>query len=710
MQSAKLAVLAVVLLPLLAPAQQVTTPSTQKEIEQRRSAEKMGGKTMVEWMDELKNHDPSIRLRAVAMLKAYGKMAQDATPELLKALTDKDASTRVNACITLGIIGYNERDKNAVIDKITALLNDSQGIVRYQAAIALSKFGSSANFAVPRLVTLSKDPITWEIRGAACMALAAAGVTDGRGIDPMAWKALLEALNDSSFEVKYSALQGLLIMGRPALPTDVAIEKSALVAHFNDRNESVAIWAHLCAMRIETIDDIHLNAIAKHFKSSKPDARTEACKAFAIIGPGAAVKPTDKNKLNLNRTKELLNHLDDKDAVTAIWACAAVAQMGEKSALPRLRTVATSYPDPAVRLAATQSVSVLDGKKAVENQLVANNQKEMEKRKTAQEVNGKTLNDWLVDLRSTDPSIRLKAIANIKGFGEAGQIATNSLMQALREKDASTRVNACITLAAIGVTDKFKEECVSRLIPLLADMQGTVRYQAATTLAGLGPAAAGAVPRLVTLSKDPITWEIRAVACQALATTGTIPGKGIDARAWGALLDVLQDKDRHTSDPCFEVKHAALKSLLYMGKPAAQADTAHESKVLESLFGDKNAIIGTWAMLCYMRINGVSEAHLISIAKHLRSGNPEVRAEACRAFAIIGPEAKSQTNELIDRLEDKDITTLVWDIAAISLMKEAGALALPKLRTMSTGHADEGVRQAAKEAIKRLEGDTKASK
>ncbi len=526
---------------------------------------------------------------------------------------------------------------------------------------------------------------------------------ENSGIDPAAWLSLIKALSDPCFEVKLAALQSLLFIGRPALNTDTMEELTALRTLYNDRNPVIAIWAHLCTMRISTVDDVQLNAIAHFLKSPKPEARAEACKAFAIIGTDAHVKDNDKTKTNLTRTKDLIARLDDKDSVTAIWACAALAQMKEKSALPKLRKVATSNPDSAVRLAATQCIAHLDGdKKGMDNQMVAGNPKELESRRAAQEVNGKTLNDWMVDLRNTDPSIKLKAIANIKGFGAAGQAANYPVMLALRDKDASTRINACLTLAATGVNEKYRAECIRHMIALLSDTQGTVRYQSATTLGAFGYFADDAVPRLVTLSKDPITWEIRQVACTALATTGVQKEKGIDARAWNALLDVVHDT-------CFEVRFAALKGLLYMGRPSAQADIAKESTVLQGLFKDKNEFVAIWAPLCYMRINGVSEANLLAIAKHLKSENAEVRAEACRAFAIIGPEAKSQANTLIDHLDDKDSSTVIWGITAVAQMKESAALALPKLKTLSTSHAEESIRRAATEAIKRLEGDTKAS-
>jgi HEAT repeat protein len=155
------------------------------------------------------------------------------------------------------------------------------------------------------------------------------------------------------------------------------------------------------------------------------------------------------------------------------------------------------------------------------------------------------------------------------------------------------------------------------------------------------------------------------------------------------------------------VRFAALKGLLYFGKPVAPADTVKESTALEAVFADKNEAIGIWARLCYMRINTVSADHLAAIAKHLSSTKSDVRAEACKAFAIIGPEAKSQVPALIICLDDKVAVVVIWACAAVAQMKEAGLPALPKLTILSTSHVDAGVRAAAKEAIQRLEDEAK---
>ncbi len=130
MRSVKPAIWTLVVLcfiPFTARAQQVTTPEERKALEKKISKEEFNGYDLFDWVGQLKNTDPSIRLKAVAAIKYYGSAAQDATPRLLERLSDKDASTRVNTIITLGIIGFNPRDERDVIARLTTALNDKKG-------------------------------------------------------------------------------------------------------------------------------------------------------------------------------------------------------------------------------------------------------------------------------------------------------------------------------------------------------------------------------------------------------------------------------------------------------------------------------------------------------------------------------------------------------------------------------------------------------
>src|SRR5438128_1364506 len=92
-------------------------PMKSKDVEKRKTSEKVNGKTYYEWVKDLKDKDPSIQEHAVAVLKVYGTMAQDDTKEIVKLLspTQRDVSLKVNAIITLGYIGIHPQYKEDVV-------------------------------------------------------------------------------------------------------------------------------------------------------------------------------------------------------------------------------------------------------------------------------------------------------------------------------------------------------------------------------------------------------------------------------------------------------------------------------------------------------------------------------------------------------------------------------------------------------------------
>src|SRR5262249_45111163 len=128
-------------------------------------------KTLLEWENDLKDKDPSVKEEAMAAIKIYGSAARHSGPILIKTLTDPDVGLRVNAAITLGYIGVEDKDIKACVRGLTEMLRDQQGIVRFQAARALARIGPEAASAVPLLIARTKDFGSWEIRGAAAYAL-----------------------------------------------------------------------------------------------------------------------------------------------------------------------------------------------------------------------------------------------------------------------------------------------------------------------------------------------------------------------------------------------------------------------------------------------------------------------------------------------------------------------------------------------------------
>jgi HEAT repeat protein len=322
----------------------------------KKGAQRIDGKTMYEWMKELKNaKDPGMRVRAIHAVKSYGTDAREAVPLIINALKDSDASVRVNAAIALGLIGFDAKDRINGIDGLTRLLtNEREGIVRYQAARALGRLGVDAAPAIPALLYTIKDRTSSEIRGAAAYALGSVGWDSNKGPDPRAIRALLGALYDVSDDVRMEAVFSLIILGPPAQATDKNAERRALEALFHDKhnNKVVEIWARVAIMRLDKVSPHHLVPVARFLKDPDMRVRLHAARAFAIMGKDA--------KANV---KDLIYCLDDKEPDVLVWVCLALGEMRDagQEALPKLQGL-TEHEDARVKQAAAEAIGKIKAK------------------------------------------------------------------------------------------------------------------------------------------------------------------------------------------------------------------------------------------------------------------------------------------------------------------------------------------------------------
>ena len=96
-----------------------------------------------------------VRRYAAYALALMGQSAQDAVPALIQALGDASELVRRYAIEVLGTMGQSAQD--AVPALIETLLRDTDGQVRFDAALALARIGQSAHDAVPALIKALKD-------------------------------------------------------------------------------------------------------------------------------------------------------------------------------------------------------------------------------------------------------------------------------------------------------------------------------------------------------------------------------------------------------------------------------------------------------------------------------------------------------------------------------------------------------------------------
>ncbi|HEV3205278.1 MAG TPA: HEAT repeat domain-containing protein [Gemmataceae bacterium] len=316
-----------------------------------------------------------------------------------------------------------------------------------------------------------------------------------------------------------------------------------------------------------------------------------------------------------------------------------------------------------------------------------------EKEKT---VGGKKIDQWIAEIRSPDPGVREKAIRAVTLYDKKeGRKACRALIVELADQDVSLRVNAVMALGMIGFDEENLKRGVEALARLVAnDPQQIVQLQAAATLSTIGPDAKAAIPQLVLAVRNTYTsWEVRKAAAAALRTVA-LAKEGPDPRAFPALIGTLGDIST-------EVRLEALMSLIILGAPSDSNDLQKAKLAFEKAIKDKDKVVSIWARVALMRIDKISELHLIAIGQMLKALEVPVRVNAASALGAMGPEAGSQVSHLIEALNDTEETVIAGAIAALGLMGDEGEKAISALTPFTTSQ-NEFFKLLAIEAITKI--------
>src|SRR5262249_3359287 len=181
----------------------------------------IAGKSLDEWIKELKHRDPSVRENAIRTLPMFGPSARKAVSAVIDMANNdrEDVSLRVNSCISLMTLEIPNREESAAIRALVKRMTlDQQAVVRLHAAMALGRYEESTDRkeAIPGLITSTKDSGSWEIRKAAINSLARVAKDKQMGPDPKATVAVLEVLNrEYCAKVRLEAVMALGAMGKP---------------------------------------------------------------------------------------------------------------------------------------------------------------------------------------------------------------------------------------------------------------------------------------------------------------------------------------------------------------------------------------------------------------------------------------------------------------------------------------------------------------
>lgn len=155
------------------------------------------GKTIGEWITDLKNKDSATHNKACDVLERIGKPA---VPALADALNDQAGLARALAASVLMNMGSIAE---AAVPALIETLQDPDPVVRLRAAQALVKITPDHNLAIPTLIDSLQVEVDFA-RADAASILGDLGPDAGAAIP-----ALVEALRDRSDAVRKAASEAL---------------------------------------------------------------------------------------------------------------------------------------------------------------------------------------------------------------------------------------------------------------------------------------------------------------------------------------------------------------------------------------------------------------------------------------------------------------------------------------------------------------------
>jgi HEAT repeat protein len=452
--------------------------------------------------------DPAERRRVA--LDAFSKMGEAAVDPVREALKDGHPAVRAKAAAVLGDLGFQDR---AIVVALARCLRDSDSSVRIQSANALLKLAPEPRVVLTE-VRLAAQDRDRDVRFAAMRYLS--------GLGSPALPLLLTALRDEDPAVQAAAVEALT-----QLTADNDLLSRVLVPlSSEEKNVSVRKNALKVLRRCGPSALPHFVAA---LKDREPAVREEAILILRDF-------KGDPKQLKA----ALLDALKDDDANIRAGALLTLVRFGNE-ALPHLRA-AMGDGSPAVRRSAATGLSRFDV--TVAPLLIAalkDDDKEVREAALRSLLDLRAEDKALLPLmaealKDQDKTVRQGAAYVMKRFKEAGityllplvddpesdvQYAAVYAIDDIgggAEKSfpvlekvvrgtgpAKLRQMAMKAMLAVNQLDNFQDDppkAVPALIALLEGPKAAKRWEAAMTLAAIGPGARSAVPALTQARKD----------------------------------------------------------------------------------------------------------------------------------------------------------------------------------------------------------------
>jgi hypothetical protein len=293
---------------------------------------RIGARAVEAVMARLRDQDPLVRRRAVAILRRIGDAR--AIGPLVETLHDSDAHVQQVAALALGKLG----DSRAV-EPLGALLLDMRcsGHTRdgmYMAVTtALSELGAPA--VKPLLAALTQCP---RQQGREEIIRALGQLGDARAVEP-----LIALLDDPDDSIRYWAASSLGVIGDPRAIAPLIAAYAKKYPGYEREFERL----DAAADALEMIGFPAVDALVELLANDDEDIRHMAVKALGAIGDRRAVLP-------------LIGALGDPDEYVRSAAAHALGALRDSRARARLAALEHHDAYADVRKAAKQALAEID--------------------------------------------------------------------------------------------------------------------------------------------------------------------------------------------------------------------------------------------------------------------------------------------------------------------------------------------------------------
>ena len=394
------------------------------------------------------------------------------------------------------------------LDHWIKALENTDGVVRLDAAGNIAAWGAGAKPAVPALTKALGDPDP-DLRAAAARALGAVGPA-ARPAVPSLLEALGEGEYTSEGEFVASVLSSALgNMGKGAVPQ--------LIVALDDENRRVVGGAAGALHDVGPDAADAVPRLVRMLREGDQAARGAAIWGLMGIGPEArAAVPV------------LIETLRHEDFHTQYWSCEALGRIGPdaKTAVPALIDCLREDLPPSVRRHAAAALGGI-----------------------GPDVGREGLDALIGALDDPTEPVREDAVVALGKLGPFARAAAGAVEAALAGDRLAARVRAAETHWRLtGSTDLAVEILIGEL------EYDKFPWQAAEVLGRLGPAAAPAVDALAALLESPDA-ELRVTAAETLGRLGAVAKPAVPALR------------RAAENPDPDVRHAAVEALKMIDSP-----------------------------------------------------------------------------------------------------------------------------------------------